>query len=103
MILPCSNGVTLKREAVSMAAGFRATVHLIAGTLYDAPSEGRSGEGLAQATGLSVRDIHYAVDWLECSGYARVDRALGGSPSLHLFVAVALTARGRRAYEEQRL
>jgi len=103
MILPCSNGVTLKREAVSMAAGFSAPVHRIAGTLYDVPPEGCSGERLAQATGLSVRDIHYAVDWLEGSGYARVDRALGGSPSLHLFVAIALTARGRRAYAHQRL
>ena len=86
-----------------MAAGLRATVHLIASSLYDAPDAGHSGEGLAQATGLSVRDIHQAVDWLECYGYAHVDRALDGSPSYHLFVAVALTARGRRAYEQQRL
>ena len=63
----------------------------------------RSGEELAQATGLSVRDIHQAVDWLEGHGYAHVDRALGGSPSYHFFVAVALTPRGRRAYAHQRL
>jgi hypothetical protein len=86
-----------------MAEGRRAVVRLIASRLYDTPSAGRSGEELAQATGLSVRDINQAVDWLEFHGYAHVDRALGGSPSVHLFVAVALTVRGRRAYERQRL
>jgi hypothetical protein len=86
-----------------MAEGPRAAVRLVASRLYDTPSAGRSGEELAQATGLSVRDINQAVDWLEFHGYAHVDRALGGSPSVHLFVAVALTARGRRAYGRQRL
>jgi hypothetical protein len=86
-----------------MAEGLRAAVCLMARRLYDTPDGGRSGEELAQATGLSVRDINQAVDWLEYSGYARVDRDLGGSPSLHLFVAVALTARGCLAYEQQRL
>jgi hypothetical protein len=79
-----------------MAEGPRAAVRLVASRLYDTPSAGRSGEELAQATGLSVRDINQAVDWLEFHGYAHVDRALGGSPSVHVFVAVALTARGRR-------
>jgi hypothetical protein len=92
-----------EQEAISMAAGLRAAVCLMARRLYDTPNGGRSGEELAQGTGLSVRDINYAVDWLERSGYAHVDRVLGGSPSLHLFVAVTLTARGRRAYEQQRL
>jgi biotin operon repressor len=64
-------------------------VHLMARRLSDTPDGGHSGEELAQATGLSARDINQAVDWLEYSGYARVDRALGGSSSLHLFVAVA--------------
>jgi hypothetical protein len=75
-----------------MAEGPRATVRLMASRLYDTPSAGRSGEELAQATGLSVRDISRAVDWLEFHGYAHVDRALGGSPSVHLFVAVAPTS-----------
>src|SRR5918994_1137337 len=91
------------QEAISMAEGPRAIVRLMASRLDDTPSAGRSGEELAQATGLRVRDINQAVDWLECSGGAHVDRALGGSPSSHLCVAVALTARGRRAYEQQRL
>ena len=86
-----------------MAEGLRAAVRLMARRLYDTPSAGRSGEELAQATGLSVRDIHLAVDWLESHGYAHVNRSLGGSTSYHFFVAVALTARGRRAYEQQRL
>jgi hypothetical protein len=86
-----------------MAEGLRAAVRLMARRLYDTPSAGRSGEELAQATGLSVRDIHQAVDWLEHSGYAHVDRALSRSPSYYFFVAVVLTARGRRAYEQQRL
>ncbi len=84
-----------------MAGVPRATVRLIASRLYETPDGGRSGDALAQATGLSVRDINYAVDWLEGAGYAHVDRALGGSPSYHFFVAVELTARGRRAYEQQ--
>jgi hypothetical protein len=86
-----------------MAEVPRAAVRLIARRLYDTPDDRRSGDALAQATGLSVRDINQAVDWLEFHGYAHVDRALGGSPSYHFFVAVALTERGRRAYEQQRL
>jgi hypothetical protein len=86
-----------------MAEAPRAAVRLIASRLYDTPDDGRSGDALAQATGLSVRDIHQAVDWLEFHGYAHVDRALGGSPSYHCCVAVALTERGRRAYAQQRL
>ena len=86
-----------------MAEGPRAAVRLMARRFDDTPDDGHSGEELAQATGLSVRDINQAVDWLEFHGYAHVDRALGGSPSVHLFVAVALTERGRRAYEQQRL
>jgi hypothetical protein len=57
-----------------MAEGPRAAVRLIASRLYDTPSAGCSGEELAQATSLRVRDIHQAVDWLECYGYAHVDR-----------------------------
>jgi hypothetical protein len=86
-----------------MAEVPRAAVRLMARRLYDTPDDGHSGDALAQATGLSVRDSHHAVDWLEFYGYAHVDRSLGGSPSSHFFVAVALTARGRRAYEQQRL
>ena len=86
-----------------MAEGLRAAVRLMARRLYDTPDDRRSGDALAQATGLSVRGINQAVDWLEGSGDAHVDRALGGSSSLHLFVAVALTEHGRRAYEQQRL
>jgi hypothetical protein len=97
------HGWRAAQEAISMAEGPRAIVHLMARRFYDTPDGGRSGEELAQATGLSVRDINQVVDWLECSGYAHVDRALGSSPSLHLFVAVALTARGHRVYEQQRL
>jgi DNA-binding MarR family transcriptional regulator len=67
------------------------------------PYDGRSGDELAEATGLSVRDISHAVDWLELHGYARVDRSLGGSTSYHFFVAVTMTERGRRAYEQKRL
>ena len=86
-----------------MAEGPRAAVRLMARRFDDTPDDGHSGEELAQATGLRVRDINQAVDWLEFHGYAHVDRALGGSPSVHLCVAVALTARGRRAYGRQRL
>lgn len=86
-----------------MAEVPRAPVRLMARCLYDTPDDGRSGDALAQATGLSVRNINQAVDWLECYGYTHVDRALGGSTSYHFFVAVALTERGRQAYEQQRL
>jgi hypothetical protein len=40
---------------------------------------------------LRATEITQAVDWLELHGYAHVDRALGGSPSYHFFVAVAPT------------
>jgi hypothetical protein len=56
------------QEAIAMAEGPRAAVRLMASRLYDTPSAGRSGEELAQATGLSVRDIIQAVDWLEFHG-----------------------------------
>jgi hypothetical protein len=61
-----------------MAAGLRAAVHLIAGRLYDAPSEGRSGEALA--TGLSVRDLHQAVEWTGRWAAARPTPCLWPSP-----------------------
>ena len=86
-----------------MAEVPRATVRLIAKSLYDTPYDGCSGDELAQATGLSVRDFNHAVDWLEFYGYAHVDRSLGGSKSYHFFVAVELTERGRRACEQKRL
>jgi hypothetical protein len=57
-----------------MAEVPRAPVRLMARRLYDTPDDGRSGEALAQATGLRVRNINQAVDWLECYGYAHVDR-----------------------------